>query len=117
VSGYHVRELGPDETGLAFEAMRSLRRHLGDRDEFVELVNERQRPQGYRLVAALPADGGEAASVAGFRVIDSLADGHHVYVDDLITATDARRRGLAGRLMTWLAEEAERLGCVSLQLD
>ena len=117
MSGFEIRELGPAETGLAFEAMRSLRRQLEERDEFVEVVNGVQRQEGYRLVAALPPGGAPAAAVAGFRALHSLADGFHLYVDDLVTAPDARRQGLAGRLMTWVREEAERLGCDSLQLD
>ncbi len=68
-------------------------------------------------MAALPADGGPAAAVAGFRTIHSLADGFSLYVDDLGTLPEARRGGLAGGLMTWMREEAERLGCDSLQLD
>jgi len=80
-------------------------------------VNRIQRPEGYRLVAALPANGGEAVGVAGFRVTNNLVDGLHLYVDDLSTLPNARRRGLGGRLMTWMREEAERLGCASVQLD
>jgi GNAT superfamily N-acetyltransferase len=112
-----VRELPPDETALAFEAMRALRPRMRTRERFVESVNEHQRPEGYRLVAALPRDGGAAAAVAGFRTAHNLADGFHLYVDDLSTLPGARRQGLAGALMSWLRDEAERLGCISLQLD
>jgi GNAT superfamily N-acetyltransferase len=117
VSEFEIRELPPEETELAFETMRALRPHVGRLEEFVERVNERQRPEGYRLVAALPTGGHPAAAVAGFRAANNLATGYHLYVDDLSTAPEARRRGLAGELMTWLREEAERLGCSSLQLD
>jgi GNAT superfamily N-acetyltransferase len=117
VSDFEVRELPPDETALAFEAMRALRPQLEGRDDFVERVNGQQRAEGYRLVAALPAGGGSAAAVAGFRTGHNLADGFYLYVDDLSTAPDARRQGLAGRLMNWLQDEARRLGCDSLQLD
>ena len=117
MSDFDIRELAPDETALAFETMRTLRRHLEDRDEFVELVNGRQRDQGYRLVAALPRDGGPAAAVAGFRAVHNLATGFHLHVDDLATSPDARRKGLAGALMDWMREQAERLGCGSVQLD
>ena len=63
-----LREIGPGETGLAFEAMKALRSHHGERDEFVRRVDEVQRPQGYRLVGAFE-DGDDAVAVAGFRVI------------------------------------------------
>ena len=117
MTDHDIRELGPDETALAFEAMRALRDRLASSEEFVERVNSKQRPEGYRLVAAMPVEGGQAAAVAGFRLINNLVDGLFLYVDDLSTLPEARRRGLAGRLMTWLQEEAERLGCGSLQLD
>jgi GNAT superfamily N-acetyltransferase len=117
VSEVEVRELGPEETGLGFEAMRPLRTQLKGREEFVERVNGRQRAEGYRLLAALPAGGGHAVAVAGFRTGHSLADGYYLYVDDLSTAPEARRQGLAGRLLDWLEKEATRLGCDSLHLD
>jgi GNAT superfamily N-acetyltransferase len=117
VSDFDIRELPPAETGLAFAAMLALRPHVTTLEEFVDRVNHRQRPQGYRLVAALPPGGGPAAAVAGFRLIHNLVSGAHLYVDDLSTAPEARRRGLAGALMAWLRDEAARLGCGSLQLD
>ena len=111
-----VRELAAGETALAFEAMRALRAHLADEAEFVRRVDERQRPQGYRLVAVLQDDGSVGA-VAGFRVLEMLAYGSVLYVDDLSTLPAARRRGYARALLDWCAEEAARLGCGALQLD
>jgi GNAT superfamily N-acetyltransferase len=116
VSELEIRELAPEETALAYPAMRSLRQRLDDPDEFVELVNGRQRPEGYRIVAALPPGGDPAVAVAGFRTTHNLASGFHLYVDDLATLPEARRRGLAGRLMAWMHEEAQLQGCASLEL-
>ena len=79
-----VRELGPGETALAFEAMRALRPHLADEGEFVRRVDERQRPQGYRLVGVVEDDG-RVSAVAGFRVLEMLAYARILYVDDLST--------------------------------
>jgi GNAT superfamily N-acetyltransferase len=110
-----LREIGPGETGLAFEAMKALRPHHGDRDEFVRRVDEVQRPQGYRLVGAF--EDGRVVAVAGFRLIESLAWGRALYVDDLSTLPQARRRGHAGRLLEWCTDEAWRLGCEELHLD
>ena len=103
---FEIRELPLGETGLAFQAMRALRTRLADAEEFVDRVDRVQRPEGYRLVAALPADGGQAAAVAGFRVMNTLVGGRQLYVDDLSTLPDARRRGLAGRLLADAAEHA-----------
>jgi GNAT superfamily N-acetyltransferase len=110
-----IREILPPHTALAFEAMRGLRTHHDDREEFVRRVDQDQRPQGYRLVGAF--DGEHCVAVAGFRLIRNLAVGDHIYVDDLATHPDARRRGYGRALLDWCAEEARRLGCAELQLD
>jgi GNAT superfamily N-acetyltransferase len=111
-----TRELGPEETGLAFGAMQALRTALVDIDAFVRYVNEVQRPEGYRLVAVFE-DGDQAVAVAGFRIMHLLAYGRVLYVDDLSTLPVGRRRGHGRRLLDWLLEEARRLDCNQLHLD
>jgi GNAT superfamily N-acetyltransferase len=110
-----VRELDASESHLAFVAMRELRPQFDTLERFVEQVNERQRPMGYRLLASF--DGEEVAAAAGFRTGHSLAWGHFLYVDDLVTLSTARRRGHAGRLLDWCTAEARRLGCDQIHLD
>ena len=95
--------------------MKELRPHLSDEAEFVRLVDEVQRPEGYRLVGAF--EDYAVVAVAGFREVNDLADGHHVYVDDLSTRAEFRRRGHARALLDWIHEDATRLGCNNVQLD
>ncbi len=95
--------------------MRALRTHYDDEAGFVERVDEVQRPQGYRLVGVF--EDGRCSAVAGFRVIRNLAWGDTLYVDDLSTHPDARRRGHGKALLEWCAAEARRLGCDELHLD
>jgi GNAT superfamily N-acetyltransferase len=109
------RELGPEETHLAFAAMQVLRPHVATSEEFVERVNNQQRPEGYRLVASF-ADG-EAVAAAGFRRHHNLAWGDQLYVDDLVTMESHRGRGHAHRLLEWVLAEARRLGCGQVHLD
>jgi GNAT superfamily N-acetyltransferase len=97
--------------------MRLLRPDQEDREEFVRRIDAVQRPQGYRLVGAFEPGGEEAMAAAGFRTGTSLAWGSYLYVDDLSTLAEGRRRGHAGALLEWLTEEARRLGCDSLHLD
>jgi len=111
-----IRELGAGETAAAFAAMQALRPHPAGEAAFARRVDDLQRPQGYRLVVVVEADGAVSA-VAGFRVLEMLAYGRVLYVDDLSTLPTARRRGHARALLEWCAEEASRLGCASLQLD
>ena len=49
--------------------MLELRPHIGSLADFVRVVNEVQRMQGYRLIASFD-EGEDAAAVAGFRVLD-----------------------------------------------
>jgi GNAT superfamily N-acetyltransferase len=100
---------------VAFEAIRALRTHYADQAEFVRRVDEVQRPEGYRLAGAF--EGERCLAAAGFRELHNLAWGHVIYVDDLSTHPDGRRRGLGRALLEWCAEEAQRLGCDELHLD
>ncbi|CAA9440917.1 MAG: hypothetical protein AVDCRST_MAG78-2431 [uncultured Rubrobacteraceae bacterium] len=93
--------------------MRQLRTHL-DEDEYLEKI-KRMRRSGYRLAAA--TEGGEVQCVAGFRIVEFLAHGKFLYVDDLVTAVDARSEGQGERMLDWLAGVAREEGCGSLQLD
>ncbi|HEY5815430.1 MAG TPA: GNAT family N-acetyltransferase [Solirubrobacterales bacterium] len=112
-----IRELLPPDTGLAFEAMKALRTELADEAAFVSLVDEVQRPEGYRLAAAFEEGEASAAAVAGFRTGHNLAWGHYLYVDDLSTRPESRRHGHGRALLAWLTKEAKRLHCDQLHLD
>jgi GNAT superfamily N-acetyltransferase len=112
-----VRELGPGETALAARTLLELRPGLGSAEALVRQVDERQRPAGYRLVAAFGDGDEEAAAVAGFRINEYLAWGRHLYVDDLVTAAAHRGRGHADRLFAWLEAQARAAGCTELHLD
>jgi GNAT superfamily N-acetyltransferase len=112
-----LREIVPPNTALAFPAMQALRPHYAEESEFVERVDEVQRAEGYRLVGAFEDGAPYALAVAGFRVGHNLAWGRFLYVDDLSTLPEARRRGYGRQLLEWLTEEARREGCDQLHLD
>jgi GNAT superfamily N-acetyltransferase len=116
-SSVEIRELFAGETRLAHHAMRALRAAYKSEQEFVKHVDGVLRPAGYRLVVAFVSDREQGVAVAGFRIGDSLAWGHYIYVDDLSTAPEGRRQGHAGTLLDWLIEESQRLGCGQLHLD
>ena len=97
--------------------MQALRAHYAEESEFVERVDEVQRAEGYRLVGAFEDGAPYALAVAGFRVGHNLAWGRFLYVDDLSTLPEARRRGYGRQLLEWLTEEARREGCDQLHLD
>ena len=100
-----LRELWP--------VVAQLRPHL-DEDRFVTQTL-RQFEHGF-CATALYVDGAPRA-FAGWRVLEMLAVGKHIYVDDLVTDATTRSKGHGKLLLDWLKAEAVRLGCVRLQLD
>jgi GNAT superfamily N-acetyltransferase len=109
------RELAPEETHLAFDAIRELRPHLASVDDFVARVIGAQRPEGYRLVASFADE--DVVAVGGFRRLHTLAWGDLIYIDDLVTLESHRGQGHARRLLEWIHAEARRLGCEQIHLD
>lgn len=112
-----IRELMPAQTRHGFAAMRELRGELSDAAEFSGTVDKVLRPGGYRLTGVFTDDSPDAVTVPGFRIGDSLAWGHHLYVDDFVTRQEHRGQGYAKSLLRWLFDEAERNGCRQLHLD
>lgn len=104
----------PDEVARCYPVMAELRPHLRDAGEFAVQV-ERQRHEGGYELAALE-DGGEVRAVAGFRVLENLASGRLLYVDDLVTHERDRSLGYGARLLAWLEERARADGCRTIQL-
>jgi GNAT superfamily N-acetyltransferase len=112
-----IRELTASEIYLAYTSLLELRPHLPSRDEFVEQVNLKQRPEGYRLVGSFEEGIDEPVAVAGFRTGHNLAWGYFLYVDDLVTQATFRGRGHAAGLLQWIYEQARQLGCRQVHLD
>ncbi len=96
-------------------ALYSLRPHLS-KESFVDRVRDQMR-DGYTLAfisggsdSTLPAQ-----AVAGFRLLNNLYMGRHIYVDDLVSLEN--RRGLGTVLMNWIKRKGEELGCAKIRLD
>jgi GNAT superfamily N-acetyltransferase len=102
-----------EDIARCLPVMAHLRPHVIT-EEFVERV-EAQQAQGYRL--AYMEDGGSVVAVAGFRVMEMLASGRTLYVDDLVTDESRRSRGHGKALMDWLQAHARSAGCETFSLD
>src|SRR5207302_6473723 len=85
-----IREIGPEETGLAYTTFLELRPHLASCEAMIEQINRWQRPEGYRLLGSFEEGMKEPVALAGFRFLHALAWGHILYVDDLVTRSDFR---------------------------
>ncbi|HLI12155.1 MAG TPA: GNAT family N-acetyltransferase [Alphaproteobacteria bacterium] len=104
----------PAAIAACFPVMHELRPHLPGEAEFVAQV-ERQRSEGYRLLALWRAE--RCLACAGYRIHENFIHGRHMYVDDLVTAAAERSRGHGDRLLEALAAEAQKRGCRQLVLD
>ena len=96
-----------------FPVMKVLRPHL-EAATFLAKVR-RQETAGYRLVFL--EEKRSVVSAAGFRVLEFMAWGKVLYVDDLITDPEKRGHGRAGALLDWLIGQARAEGCGELHLD
>lgn len=103
-----------DDLRRCFPVMAQLRPHL-DEPAFLERARRQKADDGYRI--AFLESGGVVRAVAGFRIMEMLVCGRHLYVDDLVTDAAARSTGLGGRLFDWLTDHARAAGCVALELD
>lgn len=97
-----------------YGVLRQLRPHLTEQSVFVEQVR-RQLREGYHLAYIETDD--EVKALAGFRILEFLAWGKVLYVDDLITDSEARRNGYGGTLLKWLIEWAKKENCDQVHLD
>lgn len=101
------------EIEQCFPVMVQLRPHL-TLAAFLKRIHI-QREEGYQL--AFVEDEGRVTAVAGFRIMEMLAHGRTLYVDDLVTDEACRSKGYGDMLMDWLTEFARVEECVELQLD
>tara|TARA_R110002167_G_scaffold51710_2_gene149750 strand:- start:81 stop:524 length:444 start_codon:yes stop_codon:yes gene_type:complete len=97
-----------------FPLMHQLRPHLADAAELVERWRLQQQA-GYRILA-LWRDR-QPRALAGYRVVDNLIYGRHLYVDDLVTDEAERSTGLGARMLDRMKQETKALGCQRLVLD
>ncbi|PGL71118.1 GNAT family N-acetyltransferase [Bacillus sp. AFS055030] len=97
-----------------FQTVSQLRPHLRE-DEFVQTINRLINTNNYHLVAVIENE--EVTAVAGYRMTESLAWGKYLYVDDLITSENHRKKGYAQTLWNWLIDEAKQNNCEQFHLD
>src|SRR5687768_4322549 len=102
-----------DEIQACYPVMAELRPHV-PAEEFLARVKRQSEIAGYQLACCLD-DGVKA--VAGFRISECLAWGKFMYVDDLVSGSADRSKGLGGALLDWLINYARTEGCDEFHLD
>jgi GNAT superfamily N-acetyltransferase len=96
-----------------WQVIFELRPHLSA-NEFVPTVKE-MMSEGYQL--AFIEEGGIAVAAIGYRYLQYLYNGKHIYIDDLSTLPAARSKGYAGKLLDFVEAEASAKGYKAVTLD
>jgi len=94
-------------------AVKVLRPHL-EEQQFLPMVKE-MIAEGYKL--AFVEEDNIAAAIIGFRYLQYLFCGKHIYIDDLSTLPDHRKKGLGSTLLDYVFEHAKQLGYDIVTLD
>lgn len=100
------------EIERCFLVMQSLRPHLVQ-TEFVSRIRRQEQQYGYRLAYL---DSGSIKTVAGFKIVECLAWGRFLDVDDLVTQASDRFQGYGEVMFDWV-EQAKFYACNQLHLD
>ena len=95
-------------------AYKELRPHLRSDDELVERWRVQTR-EGFQIIYI--QEGDIAVAAAGYRVINTLAWGRVLYVDDLVAVAARHKGGLGTALLKYIQDEARLLGCDAVHLD
>ena len=110
-------QLADSDTGLrrCFAVIRQLRPHFEQEETFVMQARRQMANEQWRL--AYVEENDEIDALAGFRLLECLATGKTLYVDDLVTRDDRRSKGHGETLMSWLESHARKVGCQTFSLD
>lgn len=96
-----------------WDVVYALRPHLLQ-NEFVPMVKEMIR-EGYQL--AFIEEGGKAVAAIGYRYLQYLYNGKHIYIDDLSTLPQARGKGYGSMLLDYVSANAKEKGYKVVTLD
>jgi GNAT superfamily N-acetyltransferase len=96
-----------------WDVLLELRPHL-KKENFVSTVTE-MITEGYTL-AYIEKDG-KAVAAVGFRYLQFLYNGKHIYIDDLSTLPASRGNGYGGNLLDYVCGKAKEKGFKILTLD
>lgn len=96
-----------------WEVISLLRPHL-KKEVFISLMTE-MFDSGYQLVYI--EENGKAVAAIGFRYLQFLFNGKHIYIDDLSTLEEYRGNGYAAALLDYVEKIAKEKGIKVVTLD
>lgn len=103
-----------DEIRSCFDTLKQLRPKI-EENNFVATVRNMMK-EGFQL-ACVKDDAGLVRCVAGFKIAHNFHLGKHLYVEDLITAENARSKGIGTKMFDWLTAYAKAEHCAAIHLN
>lgn len=103
----------PEEFNAVYPLVRQLNPGM-TRPVFRERL-EAMRTQGYRCVAAV--EHGKILGIAGFWTGTRFWCGPYIDIDNIVVDKGLRSNGVGSKLVAWIEEEGQRLGCDTAVLD
>ncbi|UOE48838.1 GNAT family N-acetyltransferase [Mucilaginibacter sp. SMC90] len=82
-----------------------------------DLVEKMIRNDSYELIYAFEESDRKAMAFAGYRKYEMLRTGKIVYIDDLFTSPDNRKKGCGNFLLSFIENEARQAQVKSIHLD
>jgi GNAT superfamily N-acetyltransferase len=105
-----IHDIAVEDYDRALQIMHQLRPSL-DKATFVQHLTG---SSGYRLIGSFTPN---LSGLIGVRIVETLARGRYMHVDDLVVAETFRGQGLGRALLSFAAAEARRLHCTAMFLD
>ncbi|OGK55805.1 hypothetical protein A3J15_03845 [Candidatus Roizmanbacteria bacterium RIFCSPLOWO2_02_FULL_38_10] len=96
-----------------FSVFKQLRSKFNQKD-FIRQVSH-LRKENYRIIFVITDK--KAVSAAGFHILQNLAWGKFIYIDDLITLEQYRSQGFGQMLFNWIIDYAKLNKIGQIHLD
>jgi GNAT superfamily N-acetyltransferase len=108
-----VKMASAEDIDLVIPALLELRPHR-TAEELKQMLLH-QIEEGFQVIYV--GDDKMAFAVAGFRTLNMLFSGKTLYIDDLATHSEHRKKGYAGELLRWIIQFAKENGYEHVSLD
>lgn len=102
-----------NELDSCFSVMNELRPHVS-KEQYLSIYYEAHHANGYEIVGFKKDS--QVVAVMGYRFLQDLVHGKHLYIDDLVCTETMRSQGLGARLLKYAEEVAFTSGCTGLRL-
>ena len=103
-----------DEIISCWEVVTALRPHL-KKENLVAMVNEMQKLEGFTMIYI--EDDDKPVAFAGFRRMQTLYAGKTIYIDDLSTLPEYRKKGYGKKLLNYIIDLARKENLNAVHLD